>query len=396
MTTPGSPSQSRRVWALYLWAGVVVGTLLMHVIWPQPGQDEAYWAWPVGLMPFPIAGALILAQRPRNGVGRALHVVGIAAFLVFFTWWLSYAIYDSPLSPYVEVLGDAAALTSFLSIGMLLHVFPTGKPIGRRHRQVVRVAWILIGLCFLLTCLTLDPLSLSERSNPLAVQSEILSTLSGVVLLILSVLIVGGVGVLIQRRRRGEVVEQIQLRWFLSAAVLALLSFVFFSSLQEPVDELLGISPGSLGDHLVGVFLVVCMFWSIPIAITIAVLRYRLFEIDRLVSRTVTYVVVVAVLLGTLVGLIVGIQALLPTQNDLAVAASTLAVAALFSPIRKRVQTWVDRRFNRSRYDAQQEIEGFAGSLREAHDVDEITGDIIGVVSATMQPEAVGVWVRTG
>jgi hypothetical protein len=131
---------------------------------------------------------------------------------------------------------------------------------------------------------------------------------------------------------------------------------------------------------------------AIPICVGIAVTRYRLYEIDRIISRTVSYVLVVAVLVGAVAALaaLVGAQ----FQEPWVVAATTLGVAALFTPLRRRSQTWVDRRFNRSHYDAERVMDGFAASLRSQVDPDDVTGDWLAVVNETMQPAAAGVWVK--
>jgi hypothetical protein len=133
---------------------------------------------------------------------------------------------------------------------------------------------------------------------------------------------------------------------------------------------------------------------GVPVSIAVAITRYRLYEIDRLVSRTVSYLLVVGVLAAIFIGVVTATGSLLQTDSDLAIAASTLAVAALFNPLRKRVQNWVDRRFNRSRYDAQKVMDGFSGSLRDQVDPVRVIEGWVGVVSQTMQPAAAGVWVR--
>jgi len=131
-----------------------------------------------------------------------------------------------------------------------------------------------------------------------------------------------------------------------------------------------------------------------PIAIGLAVLRYRLYEIDRIISRTVSYAVVVGLLGLVFFGVVTLLTSLLPAESDLVVAGSTLAVAALFNPVRRRVHAWVDRRFNRSRYDAQKVMDDFAGSLRDRVDPDGVVEGWVGAVSETMQPTTVAVWVR--
>ena len=133
---------------------------------------------------------------------------------------------------------------------------------------------------------------------------------------------------------------------------------------------------------------------SIPIAITIAVLRHRLYDIDRLVSRTVSYAVVVGLLAAVFFGIIALLTSLLETQSDVTVAASTLSVFALFNPLRKRVQNGVDRRFNRSRYDSGRVMDGFAASLKDRVNSDEVVAGWVGVVNQTMEPSTIGVWLR--
>jgi hypothetical protein len=133
---------------------------------------------------------------------------------------------------------------------------------------------------------------------------------------------------------------------------------------------------------------------GVPVSIAVAITRYRLYEIDRIVSRTVTYTLVITLLAGVYLAGITVLTVFLSTDSPLAVAGSTLAAAALFNPVRKRVQAWVDRRFNRSRYDTEKVMEVFTDSLRDEVDGDEMVRGWIGVVSETMQPVAAGVWVR--
>jgi hypothetical protein len=179
-------------------------------------------------------------------------------------------------------------------------------------------------------------------------------------------------------RSTGE--EHLQMKWLVPAFfVFGLGVFAEFGGFQ-----------GSLAANILlpaGLILV-------PVAIGLAILRYRLYDIDRIVSRTVSYTLVVVLLAAVYVGGVTGLTSLLPDQSRLVVAATTLAVAALFNPVRRRVQGWVDRRFNRSRYDTQRVMDRFAGSLRDQVDTTEVVDGWVGVVAETMQPAAVGVWVR--
>ena len=132
------------------------------------------------------------------------------------------------------------------------------------------------------------------------------------------------------------------------------------------------------------------------VAAALAILRYRLYEIDRIISRTVSYALVVGILGAAYLGALTWLSSLLPDRSQLVVAGATLGVAFLFNPVRTRIQAWVDRRFNRSRYDAQKVMDRFAGSLRDQVDSDQVMDGWVGVVTETMQPASVGVWLRVG
>jgi hypothetical protein len=151
---------------------------------------------------------------------------------------------------------------------------------------------------------------------------------------------------------------------------------------------------GGLQDTAIAVVFATAGMLLVPFSVGFSVARYRLYDIDRIISRTVSYALVAGFLGLVFFGLVTAVGAVSPGESPLAVAASTLAVAALFNPVRKRVQGWVDRRFNRSRYDAEKVMEGFAGSLQDRVDPDGVVDGWVAVVEETMQPSSVGVWVR--
>ena len=216
--------------------------------------------------------------------------------------------------------------------------------------------------------------------NPIGlVPSEVVVVMSQVWALGLLVLAVGGVTALIVRYRRSDVVVRTQIKWVLYAAVLAAVSFPF-----------------AFGDGypLLSGLLYVTVIGAIPVAITVAVTRYKLFEIDRIISRTVSYALVVGLLAAVFFGVVTLSTALLQVENDLAVAASTLAVAALFNPLRKRVQHAVDRRFNRSSYQAARVSEQFAARLDQPHTVEEIAELWKQTVNESLQPHSSGLWLN--
>jgi hypothetical protein len=199
------------------------------------------------------------------------------------------------------------------------------------------------------------------------------------------VFIGGAVVSLFIRYRKAGVIEKLQLKWFLLAGASFMAALV-----TEVVLSAMGFDETPLPlDIWISLSIV-----AIPVAATLAVLRYRLYEIDRIVSRTVTYVVVIVLLAVVYAVGLTALTSLLDTDSPLIVAGSTLAVAALFNPLRRRVQRGVDHRFNRSRYDAERVMDGFSGSLRDEVDPDRVVTGWLSVVNETMHPSSAGIWVR--
>ena len=174
--------------------------------------------------------------------------------------------------------------------------------------------------------------------------------------------------------------ERQQIKWLLAATSLLAVAYVAGAMSDDSNEAVWWVV--SLG------------MAAIPISILFAVLRYRLYDIDRILSRTVSYVIVIGLLAGVYLLGLTAMTNFLPSDSSLSVAASTLAVAALFNPLRRRVQAGVERRFNRSRYDAQQVMERFSGSLRQDVDPETVVGGWVDVVSETMHPTSISVWVR--
>jgi hypothetical protein len=191
---------------------------------------------------------------------------------------------------------------------------------------------------------------------------------------------------LVVRFRRSRGVERQQLKWFVYAAAVTLSGVL--------VTEALPIPEGSVLDSLLAVA-GLAVVPSVPVAAGIAILRYRLYEIDRIVNRTLVYAALTALLAGVYAAGALGLPRLLSLgESQLLVAASTLAVAALFSPARRRVQSAVDRRFNRARYDATRTVETFSARLRDQVELDSLSADLLAVVDRTVQPASVSLWLR--
>jgi hypothetical protein len=188
------------------------------------------------------------------------------------------------------------------------------------------------------------------------------------------------------RYRRADRVERLQLKWLVFSCGLLIAWILIVDVLAV---EAFGLAPPRGGDIWFSLILL-----GVPLSAGIAILRYHLFEIDRIISRTISYGLVVALLAGSYAGGVFALSRIVPATGDLAVAGSTLAVAALFNPVRRRVQAWVDRRFNRSRYDAQLLVDSFADRLRAGSDLPVIVSDLGTMVSRAVEPTSATVWVR--
>ena len=196
---------------------------------------------------------------------------------------------------------------------------------------------------------------------------------------------------LVMRFRRSRGIERLQVKWLASGAAFAAcvyLLMMLFSWRYTVSDE-----PSPPWLDILGNFSVLT-FVAIPVAIGIAVLRYGLYGIDRLISRTLSYAVITGTLLVVYLLLVTTVSRIAPGGSSLAVAASTLTVAALFQPLRRRVQTLVDRRFNRARYDADRTVEAFTRTLRQEVDLDAVSSDLVAAVHDTLEPARVGLWLR--
>ena len=347
-------------------------------------------------------GALLALRRPRNTIGWLL--IAIAFGLIGLT-----------LTPDVDVAAlvqghatladrlvtwtkDSSALAAFLGFLSLTVVFPTGRLPGATGRRAAIGLLIVSGADVILTALA-PTIRLSASAGTTVPVANPVALMPGLPLW--SVLPVGDGGVLVSvvafgvgavlmvvRYHRATGVERLQLRWLVAALASVLLGIVTALALFAVLGDMIG---GAVW------LPVVVTYPTVPLAIGIAVMRYRLYDIDRLISRTIVYAALTAILVATFAVAILLLQALLDPLtggNSVAVAASTLVVAALFQPLRRRLQSVVDRRFNRSRYDAERTVEAFGAQLRDETDMANIYSDVAQVVAATLQPQAIGVWIR--
>ena len=337
----------------------------------------------LGVAGIPVVGALIASRQPSNAYGWLWCGVGLA-----------YAVSEVP--PLVLAFGGPAwvawllegwGFAGFLDLMIFVFLlFPTGRLPSPRWRWLARAAVAAVLLAVVLVPLAVDP-SEPEEATPWAVHGTtgqfFLRALLTVITAMFGLLLTAMASLVLRFRRAGPQ-ERRQLTWFLYATGLIVAYLV--------LDALGVIPPGLLNSVLNA-----ATFAVLPVAVGVAVFRYRLYEIDRIVSRTVSYGLLTAALIGLYLLVVALLRPLLEPvtgSSSLAVAASTLAVAAVFNPARHRLQAAVDRRFDRARYDAALAVQAFAARLRTQVDLDEITAGLRDTVTATVAPGRVGVWLR--
>ena len=334
---------------------------------------------------------LLLALRPGGGRMGAILMVGSVAFAAVPFGYMfagSMALRD-PLDPVANVLalllGPALVPLGYaLILPVVALMFPDGRLPSSRWRWPARLALGALGAASILIAFTPAEILNVLSWNPLAIDAlpawvwGLAGPLGGVGTVLISVL---GVAAVVTRYRRGAVVERHQLRWFVAAVLLAVV----------PIT----VSP--LGGGPVAFLLAVFGLLLVPVSVWIAVTRYRLYEIDRLISRGLSWAVLSGLLLAVYAGAVLLLQTVLGDViqgQTVAVAGSTLLAAALFQPLRRRVQAAVDHRFNRAGYDAERTATDFAERLRDEVDVDHLRTALATTAGGAVHPTGVGVWLR--
>jgi hypothetical protein len=373
---------ARLAWGLCAVSLTLVVLGLVYEVWTHSllaalanHAPNAIWA-----VSFPVVGALIATHRPRNPIGWLFCAVGIfQGLLIAAEAYSDYALRIAPGTVPGGLLANWVAQWVWApSVGLLVTFVPLLFPDGRLPSPRWRpVAW-LSALSIVLTCglygvllwplravIDRDPVELLTAGQAIVLNSSFpFMVLCGLACLT----------ALAVRFRRARGIERQQLKWLLFAAAIT----VVILSLSLLVNRLwlLPLLP------------------AIPVAAGIAILRYRLYDIDRIISRTLAYGLLTVILGGCYAALVLGLGQLLGRDSPLVVAGATLAVAALFQPARRRIQQAVDRRFNRRRYDAVKTIEAFSTRLREQVDLDTLSAELLAVVDQTMQPISLSLWLR--
>jgi MFS family permease len=329
-------------------------------------------------MAVPVVGFVLASRRPENRIGWPFLVAGVAQGLSgFSTQYALHALVAAPESlpagRVVAWLANWIWVIPVAGLTVLFLLFPTGRLRSRRWRPA---AW-LIGGAFTLATVWALIIASREWAHPFAL-SYLDEPLFLVMFFLVSVALLVGLAAVVVRFAKSSGEERLQLKWWCATAAPVLVVVLAASIVNSAVVNVLQ----SLA--------LLCM-WT---AIAIAVLKHRLYEIDRIISRTLAYAIVTGLLVGVYAGLVLLATQVLTLKSPVAVAGSTLVAAALFSPLRSRVQRAVDRRFNRARYDADQMVAAFAARLKDAVDPNAVQADLASVVQRALEPAHVSMWMN--
>ena len=348
----------------------------------------------ITVLTFSVVGAIIASRQPRNAIGWLFCGVGLMVGINGLAG--GYAEYRLSGSSAPGSLAETAAwfaswswtLLVYVPTSFLLLLFPDGRLPSPRWRPVVWCA--AIGLIGFLAGYTLEPGPLDDFpqiTNPYGVDSLVLESVAIAGAILASASMVASAVSLIVRMRRAERMERQQIKW-LAYGGAVVVSAVFASGVI------------SIWSHNVSIAVVSFGLLGVPVFTGVAIGRYRLYEIDIVINRTLVYGALTAALVAVYFGGVATTQALFRAltgqeqQPQLAIVVSTLAIAALFNPLRGRIQSFIDRRFYRRKYDAQKTLEAFSSKLRDETDLEALSGDLEGVVRETMQPAYVSLWLR--
>jgi hypothetical protein len=357
----------------------------------------------VAMVTYPAAGWLIAARRPENPIGWLLLAIGLCWGAGATSSYADYTLklhHDLPGGALVAVVGSAFWMPAIGMTGtFLLLLFPDGHLPGRRWRYVAHAAAVtmvagLFDLMFRPGLLTDD--GYPGVRNPVGIDAlgPVLAV-GWVAIIALVVTMVVSAASLVVRYRRSRGPERQQVKWLAGAAAGVALVYAVVVPLGALVDPSSQHPPAWLS---AAQSVSLLSFGLIPVAIVFAVLRYRLYEIDVIIRRTLVYTALVAVLAALYLGGVTMIGGVLRTATGgsgaIGVTVSTLAVAAAFQPLRRRIQRAVDHRFYRGRYDAARTLESFSGRLREHVEIDAVSSEVLDVVRQTLQPAHVSLWLR--
>jgi hypothetical protein len=377
-------------WTLVaLTIALLVSSDVLAVATGTGGIGSDLFIWGIAVV-FGATGSLIAARHPDNPIGWLFLVASVSAGIGNLSG--AYAQYYVATRNGPALLGEAAAEYGELSwmpfmllpATFLLALFPDGHLLSRRWRPVAWCAAIGMAGGFVVSGIFPGPIpDYPQLMNPFGIDSPLIDPLNGLTLLLTAIGMFGSSISLVLRFRRSSGEQRQQIKWLALAGVVAVVTIVLGTASYEKVGETWANAVMMLS------------VMGLPAAATVAILRYRLYDIDVVINRALVYGALTATLAGTYLVSVLLLQLVLEsiTQGSgLAVAASTLAAAALVRPARARIQAIVDRRFFRRKYDAAQTLAQFGARLRDEVDLDSLTGELRRVVAETMQPAHVSLW----
>jgi len=359
----------------------------------------------VPFLAFPLVGALIASRRPHNPIGWICLAVGLLWMLLgLFDYYGVYGLAKPDTVPFPVVIYALVEWLWLPTVGLLaiylLLLFPDGRLPSRRWRPLAWLSGAVIVLLAVDNVLAPGELTdLDGVRNPFGLEGAPWLVDAQIVLLLLFVacILASAVSLILRYRHSGGEVRG-QIKWIaLAGSLVGLLLSIVLGVII--VAELMRGSEGPTPLWLRGLlFVMVLSFTGVPVAIGFAVLRYRLYEIDIIINRALVYVSLTATLVAVYLGGVVLLQRLFVLltgqRSTLAIVASTLLIAALFSPLRRWVQALVDRRFYRRKYDARKTLAAFSTKLRDETELESLNNDLMGIVTETMQPAHVSLWLR--
>jgi hypothetical protein len=364
------------------------GLVIAHQI-AYGSADAAQWTFGIGFVVYAAVGGLIADRYPRNPVGWLFCVIGVVFAAGDFA--SDYADRGgNPGATALAVFNTATGPTTLVILALALMLFPTGRFLSAGWRRAA--AFVIAANVVLSLVLALEPGKLFANSgveNPLGVDAAagLLHALADAGGLVLATTVLIALAAIVARFRAARGIERQQLKWLALLAVLgvAVLALLFV------IAQFVNLDTGS-GQVAAGVVLGL-LSMAPALAAAVAILRYRLYDVDVVINRALVYAALTALLGATYLGLVLLIG-LAVGKSGFAVAVSTLAVAALFRPARARVQAAVDRRFYRRRYDAEQALAGLGARLRDQVELDALSRELRGVVDECLQPAHVSLWLR--
>jgi hypothetical protein len=383
-------------WTLCTLSLVLTASSLLLIVLLLRTDASIYYYWLETSMVsagYATVGAIVASRLPESSIGWLFCAIALAFGVTHFSAeYANYTVLAPPGSlPGVEVFAWLTSWVWVAGLGLVVFLdllFPNGRLPSARWRWFARFTAIALVPAATLAALSPGRIISSTLHKPLGIEG--LPNVSKEVEAFMYALVVVGASSMLMRLRYSGRIERQQIKWFAYATVVVI-SGVILKNVVYPVVSVTWV-------WWVGLILTAVGVVSSPVAMGLAILRYRLYEIDLIINRTLVYVSLTATLAAVYLGGVVLLQYVFRTltggESQLAIVASTLTIAAMFSPLRRRIQALVDRRFYRRKYDARKTLEAFSAKLRDETDLEALSGDLLEVVQETMQPAHISLWLR--